>query len=437
MSKTKKIAVLGGGISGLATAHYITKYYPNYKVTLFEKDNELGGKIHTRYENGFSYETAANGILSSREEAFELAKELECPTIESNQNANTRYLMKNGKLVPIPKTLSIVQLLKWRQISVFSKISLLKDIFYKKSDLDMTIDSFAEKHFGREIADYVINPICNGIFGSDIKKLSLQSCLPLFYNLQKSHGSIIKGLIHKKKNNEKKSSPPILQSFQGGMQTLITHLEKTLNDKITIKLDCEINQIDNNIISANEQNLNFDYIVSTLPTYQLFSILKNQKIKNYLKQIKYNNMAGVYLGYDNLTQDNAFGYLVPKREKAKVLGVLYSSSIFPQHNEKALFRIMLGEEKIQNLMNLEDEQIMKIAKEELEKTIKLQLKPCFEKIIRWKNSIPIYSLNHQQIVQQIELENKNNPLIVSGSGLFGISVNDCIKQAKKINQYIN
>jgi oxygen-dependent protoporphyrinogen oxidase len=445
-----KICIVGGGISGLSAALLVKnkakKLGLPVAITLFEKENRLGGTIFTKTEKNFQIEAGPNGFLNSKPftlDLFNIAG-LQDLIIRSNDAARIRYIYRNGLLEKVPE--GGVEFFKSGLISFKGKLRILGEFFIpaKRDNGDETIANFAKRRLGAEAKDYMIAPMVSGIFAGDISKLSLKSCFPVIYELEKKYGGLFKGLIKKKNKKSGPAGPKgILMSCKGGLFNGIIALKNKCDD-VNFLMDekiLSINKGDHNfIIHSNKCQYVFDKVVLAVPAYDIASIVENlnKRLSELFFDIPYAPACVVGLGFkdadlvDNL---NGFGFLIPPKENKKILGILFSSSIFPERAPKGykLIRIIMGGDMGRWIVNKSREELIKIAYDEAMDILKFSGDPYITEFFMYEKAIPQYYIGHSEKVEEIEnILNKSVGLYIGGNTLYGIGVNDCTHQSFNI-----
>lgn len=455
----KKIMVIGGGISGLATAYAIKEEAQKAKkrvsLTILEADNRTGGKIRTDNISGYICEYGPSGFLGNRLETLNLISKLDlnAKLLESNPSAKKRYIFLNKRLRKIPDSPpDIIKAIFSSELLGFqSKLSILKEPFLKlpPKSTDETMLEFAERHIGREAAKKLIDPMAAGIFGGRADQLSIKACLPIMAELERfGNGSLIRAMFKriKQANKNKKPSPKtknLLMSFDGGMENLTKALSLHLSENI--QKNNEVFAIDKQntyfkIFTDNQKENEADYVVIATPAYAAAEIVKNldSKISEAIGKIPYAPMVVVNFGYprNKVGHDlNGFGFLTPSTEQRKILGSLWTSSIFDKQAPQShvSLRIMVGGSRNPELAGKNDEEIIKIVKDELKEIMNIKAEPELINIFRHEKAIPQYVIGHLDILRTIEdrLE-KIAGLFITGNAYKGVGVNDCIANSQKI-----
>lgn len=446
----KKTAIVGGGISGLAAAWFLLKKNPALKITLFESENRLGGKIQTSRENGFLFEHGPNGFMDSRQEMVDFCNDLgfKEEIVKSNDDAANRFILKNGRLCALPK--KPPQIFTSGFLPLSAKLRLMTEPFRRKSKLeDESLYDFCNRRFGKYVAEYLVDPFTSGVFGADCRQLSIRSAFKPLWEMEQQYGSIFKAMKKKMKAAKGKKQGK-LSSFKDGMEELIKGLERQLQDKITIRLNSPVKNLSKNdsayTLETNDIREDFDIVILACPAAPCGRLLSslNEALGEEVSSIPYSAISVVPQGFNKPKPAvaNAFGYLVPSAEKSKILGNLFDASVFPNRAPQNSFsiRTMLGGGKDPEIINFTDEEVYSLILEENRQTLGIDFDADIKKIIRWQQAIPVYGPGHWKLVEKIEKFTEKTGLFVSGNAFYGVSMNDCVtsavKTAEKIEDYL-
>lgn len=450
-----EIGIIGGGISGIATAFWIDKMLLkegiDYKITLIEKEQSLGGTIDTVSKDGFYIEAGPNGFLDSKPYTLKLFDDagLGGNLLRSNDAARKRFIMRSSKLVKLPE--KPMEFLKSDILSFKGKLRVASEFFIpkKKNDRDETVAEFAIRRLGKEACDYLISPMVSGIFAGDPYKLSLKSCFPVIADLEETYGGLFKGML-KKKN--KKSGPAgpggVLTSYKGGLINAIKDLtaktskvEYRLNDGVI-----DVKKLKNRFhVTTSKDNLyEFDHLIIASPSYSAASYLKNidEKLSYSLENIPYAPAFVVGFGFDEekVKHDlDGFGYLIPLKENRKILGALFTSSIFPERAPKGkkLIRVIMGGDCNRWIIDKPEDELVLIALESINDTLGIKGHPEVVQYFKWDKAIPQYYAGHAEIVQEIEtICDEISNLYIGGNLLYGIGINDCTRTSYQISEKV-
>jgi len=432
------IAIIGGGISGLATAFYIKHFKPDVKITLFEKEEFLGGKMHTAKKDGYLIEEGSNGFLSNKPDTLELVKLSGCEDIllKSSDEARKRFIY-DKKLEVLPE--SAKAFLTTPLLSFKGKLRVLYEPFAKpkKDDSDESLQSFGYRRVGKEMTDVFLDAMVAGIYASTPQKISAPAAFPLVVNLEKEYGSLFKGMFAKKK---KEAGPGgVLMSFKGGVSSFIEKLSRNLDINIIKSADIKSLKKDENgfIVIGENLKMRFDKVVLSTPAYKSADIVKelSQKLSQELYGIEYSPISIVGVGYNNLSHPlKGFGLLATTRAKKSVLGVLWDSSIFDDRAEgsKKLLRAMIGGQRSPLLGLADEDKLVEYAIEGIKETMGIDLKPDMIYVKQHIKGIPNYAVGHIKRVDSIfDIAKNIKGLYLNSNAYRGIGLNDCVSNAKK------
>ena len=442
----KKIIILGAGISGLSMAYVLKKR--GYNPIIFESKSKTGGVIESIEEKGFIYDTGPSSLMVGDKRFFDMVDDLGLTNklLKSSPESNKRYILRDNilhALLPNPKTI-----FKSKLFSFKGKISAVKDIFKTPKDNDLSMAEFASQHFGEEISNYAFDPLLSGIYAGNTEKLSLKAVFPFLYEARKEKGSIIRGMIARKKRIEKSggSVKRHICSFTGGVQSLTNALTEYIGNSIFLNTTISSIVKKNNKyhISYNNEkgtinNEECDILISTLPSYALKDILWDSKLIDSLNNITFPKVGSLVLAYNknNIKQNlDSFGFLVPSLEKKNFLGAIWSSVIFPNRapNDKAIFTLYIGGAKNQKLLNLSDDRIISLIREEFEVLMGIDSSPILQNLNIIKNAIPQYNLGINDIWENIlKFEKENKNIYLTGNWRDKVSVSGCIEKAFNMN----
>lgn len=435
-----KIAIVGGGISGLATAFYIKQGNPDIDITIFEKEEKLGGKMMTKQIDGFLFEEGSNGFLSNKPDTLELVKESGCEDLllRSSDKARVRFIYKDAlhKLPESPGAFLATPLL-----SFFGKLRVAGEILIpaKKDDSDETLESFGYRRVGKEMTSSFLDPMTAGIFASKPDKISVNAAFPAVVKLEKEYGGLFKGMMKKRK---KEAGPGgVLMSFKGGVSAFVKSLADFID--VNIKTDTPVKSIEKTeekflIYTTKEDKEEFDNVILSTPAYESAKILNkvDSEFSVLLHDIEYSPISVVGLGYSELKHNlDGFGLLTTTSSKKDVLGVLWDSSIFEDRADKGkkALRVMIGGQRNPDLALKNDEELKNIAIKGVKETMGIEELPETVYVKKWEKGIPNYRVGHLERMQKLfEKLKKYNGLYLSSNAYFGVGLNDCVGNSKKV-----
>ena len=438
-----KVVIIGGGISGLATAFYIKQEKPDVQITLFEKEKTLGGKMMTKELNGFLFEEGSNGFLSNKPDTLELVKQSgsEDLLMRSSDDARVRFIYKDA-LHQLPE--SAGAFLKTPLLSTLGKLRVAGEVFIpaKKDNSDETLQSFGYRRVGKEMTDAFLDPMVAGIFASAPDKISVNSAFPAVVKLEKEYGGLFKGMLKKKKKDAGPGG--VLMSFKGGVSAFINSLANSMDIEIKTGVTIENLEIlaDKYILHVGGKKEEFDKVILSTPAYESANILRNldASLSEMLDDIEYSPISVVGLGYNQLSHNlQGFGLLTTKSSKKDVLGVLWDSSIFTDRapkNKKAL-RIMIGGQRDPSLALKSKEELKNIAIKGVKETMGIEEIPDTTYVKRWQKGIPNYRVGHLEKMKKLfEKLKEHKNIYLSSNAYFGVGLNDCVGNSKKVAKEI-
>ena len=409
------VIIVGGGLSGLSFAYRLQQAAPRVEITLLEKDNRPGGKIHTEGRDGFRVEHGPNGFLDTKPTTAALCRELGLGDrlIAATEAADkNRYLFLRDRLERLPDGFGAF--LRSRVLSWRGKLALLSERFRaaRRDGADESIDGFARRRAGDEVADVLADAFVTGIHAGDPKLLSLRATFPRLAELEERHGSVMKGFAaaakerraQAKARGEVYQRPGKMWSFREGLQALINGLRANLRRPPL--LGAAVRRIERHegrpawIVQGDGQDRwNADAVVLACPAYEQATMLADldAELAGRINGIPYNRVAVVALGYrqqDVPLSLDGFGFLVPQRDRRDLLGVQWCSSIFPDRAPPGLvlLRAMCGGWSRAEMVGWDDARLLAAVRAELRVAMGVTAEPVFHRIVRWERAIPQYHL---------------------------------------------
>lgn len=442
-----RIAIIGGGISGLSLAYFLLEKDPDLDLIVLESQQRPGGKIWTEKTDGFLCEGGVNGFLDNKPRTLELSEKLSLEPLRSNDASRKRFIFSGSRLHRLPE--SPPAFLASGLMGLQGKLRLMAELLLP-GDVkeEETLAAFARRRLGREAYEKLIDPMASGIYAGNPETLSLRACFPRVYDLEARYGGLIRGMIRlqrekkKQKSAEKVGAGPggILTSFYDGMAVLVDGIRAFLGDRL--RLGSKVMGIERkgrgySLSFADGSSMDADIVVSASPAYAAADMLKNMdgRLSNLVAEIPYPSLSVVCLGYrkDKIkTPVDAFGFLIPSREKRKILGTLYDSSIFPNRAPEGymLLRSMVGGARYSDLARENDSKLVDLVKGELAEILDIRSSPDFVRVYRHEMAIPQYTVGHLVRLTNIEgMLQKHRNLYLTGNAYRGIGVNDCIENS--------
>jgi oxygen-dependent protoporphyrinogen oxidase len=445
----KEVIVIGAGLTGLATAHYLKKAGINFHV--LEQMDRPGGVIQSASENGFNFENGPNTGVIGTAEVVELFDDLKglCELEVAKDNVNTRYILKNGKWEKLPG--GLIEGIKTKLFTWKDKFRILGEPFRSKGkNPHETLSELVLRRMGKSFLEYAVDPFILGVYAGDPSYLVTKYALPKLYNLEQNYGSFIGGTIKKglkKKDEQAKKITRKVFSAKGGLSNLTDALYQSAGkENFSFGLDnIQVSKADGTyIISGQKAGENIEIkanqVITTTGAFALEHILPFVSKEEIAKitNLKYAKVIEVVLGFNDWKGRSldGFGGLIPFKEKRDVLGYLFLSSFLenkaPQNG--ALLTIFMGGMRRAELVELSDNKIKEIVERETINLMDLaEFKPDLIMINRYEHAIPQYSVDSGQRFETIEkLQDEHIGLIIGGNLRNGIGMADRIKQGKEL-----
>lgn len=443
----KKIIVIGAGISGLTSAFWLKK--KGFDVKVFEKNPVVGGSIGTDVSHGYMIEHGPNSTLETTPLINKLLEDLDIidEKIYASDEAKKRYILRNGKLYPLP--MGPISFFSSGLFSASAKFRLIKEPFIKSlSHEKETIAEFTKRRLGQEFLDYAIDPFVAGVFAGEPESLNVKTAFPKLYELEQNHGGLIKGALKsaraRRKSKEKSKQSAKTISFKNGMQTLTDAICKKLDSGIITNTDVISAGITEDkkyyVEYSNKENIQKEFcdaVVFASPAHVTTNVIKSldKNLANELKGIYYPPVNVIFTGFkkENVSFNiDGFGYLIPSKENRKILGTLWNSILFPGRAPEGSYAMtsFIGGSRKPELTEKSDDELLVTTLSELTSILGIKGEPDFVKIIRWKKAIPQYNDDYVYKTELIKKFHDVNPALRICSNYFkGISVSDCIKNA--------
>ncbi|WP_203246930.1 protoporphyrinogen oxidase [Sporosarcina beigongshangi] len=463
MENTKrKIIIVGGGITGLSAAFYTKKYFDERQIpielTVIEKSPSFGGKIRTLLREDFIIERGPESFLARKMPIMTLVKELglEDELTATNPQARTNYIVHKGKLHKMPPGLmlgiptQLTPFMKTGLISPLGKIRAAMDLWLpkKKGMEDESLGHFIQRRLGKEVLDRITEPLLGGIYAGDTHSLSLQATFPHFSAMEKTHRSLIVGMLA----NKQKPAPSIaglpeiaqksmFLTFRNGMTTLVDRLLKELQTEhlITEQGVQTIVQEDGGytVHLDNGQQIQADGLIMALPTQQTAKLLPNRSSIQWLERINYVSVANIALAFDEKEFTyplDGSGFVIPRKEGRLLTACTWSSSkwLHTAPKGKVLLRCYVGRGGAEEWVQLSDEQLITAVLQELKEIMGIEAQPIFHEVTRLERSMPQYPVKHVEELRKVraDLAIHSPGVYLCGAGYEGVGIPDCIQQGK-------
>ena len=454
----ERLVVVGGGISGLATAFRAREAAARagraLHVTVLEAGARPGGKMWTDRTEGYAIEWGPNGFLDSKPESLELTDAIGAHDLllPASANAKKRFVCRGGELVRLPETPGAF--LSSKLLSWGGKLGVATEPWARPAPEgeDETLADFAARRLGPEARDYLIDPMVSGIFAGDPWRLSLAAAFPRIHELELLYGGLFKGMFavmrERAKERKKTASGPAgpggtLTSFRGGVLTLIDAMAERLGDSLVVgaRVTGLRRSAAGYAVTAQVGDATrvfpADSVVLSCPAYEAAQMVQAEvpSLAAPLAQIPYAPVAVVATAFaiaDVPTPLDGFGFLVPKCEGRTILGTLWDSSVFGDRAPAGhvLLRSMVGGARAPDRVGRPDAEILQDVRGELHDLMGITADPALVRLYRHDRGIPQYDVGHRGRLQRIEEGLARLPgVFVCHNAYRGIALNDCARDA--------
>jgi oxygen-dependent protoporphyrinogen oxidase len=442
-----RVAVVGAGIAGLAVAHAVRRRAPEAEVTVLEASSRPGGNIRSERVDGYLCEWGPNGFLDSVPETLSFARALGLAdrVHRSDDRARRRCIFRNGRLHVLPGGPAGFLgsgLLSWQ-----GKLRIAGEPFAAGRPAgDETIHAFAARRIGREAADVLVGSMVSGVFAGDARALSLRACFPRMWEMETEHGGLFRALLAKVRQRRVRRGDAVgsplgtLTSFRDGTEELVRAAAEALGR--SLRLGARATRLRRagpawRVDVEGDGGLEADAVVLAGPPSASAVLVSgaDDALAAELASIPCAGLAVVALGYaaSRLAAPlDGFGFLVPRGEGPRVLGVLWDSSVYPGRAPagRVLLRAMIGGALDPEAARLDDAELVDVVRRDLHATMGLAADPDFVRIFRHPLGIPQYVVGHLDRLARIEERLLRLPgLHVAGNGYRGVAINACVAAA--------
>jgi oxygen-dependent protoporphyrinogen oxidase len=463
-TKVPRVAVLGGGITGLAAAYRLRELAAAHEIPLetilLESSARVGGALETIRADGYVIETGADSILSEKPPALRLVKRLglEAAVIGTQERFRRTYVVHGGKLVPIPDGFSLIAPTLLRPVmhsklfSPFGKLRILAEplIPRRRRRGDESLAAFVKRRMGRQVLERLVQPLAGGIYTGDPTVLSVAATMPRFVEMERRYGSLIRGLKAAARSNRAAQEASgarwsLFISFTDGVAQLTEALAMRLGNAIRCRANIKGLERQTpaerprrrawRLRLEDDLSVEADAIICSTPAYAAAPLLRphSENLAVLLEQIEYASAATVNVAFresDFATVPQSFGFVVPAIERRKIIAGSFSSLKYAGRTPggMVLARVFLGGALQKDMMALDDNELIAAATGEFAALLGVKAAPALTQIRRWPRSMPQYAVGHLQHVAAIEQEAARlHGFALAGAYLRGVGIPDCIQ----------
>jgi oxygen-dependent protoporphyrinogen oxidase len=453
-----RIAIVGGGISGLAAAFALEEHRRHgvaVEYVLYESSPRLGGVLRTEQIDGCIVEAGPDSFITEKPWATDLCRAvgLGDQLIGSNDADRKTYILVDGKLVVMPDGLMFMvptKVLPTGASPLFSwktKLRMAQEMFHppRADECDESVASFVERHYGAEVVDRLADPLLSGVYGGEAANLSVRAVLPRFAEMERTHGSLGRAMLAARKKMTPapdKQPPPLFTSLKNGMQQLTEAVVARLTPS-SLLTNAPVEAIqregDSWIVSAGFKSDEFDAVILAVPAHSAADMLRmcGRELSAEVASIEYSSSITVGLAYGRAVRQSlppGFGFLVPRSEGKRLLAATFVHNKFPHRapEDRALLRCFFAGKNAASVWDLTDEEIISVVRNDLQQILGLTAEPLFGRVYKWKSAMAQYTVGHLDRIDRIERLRQQLPgLALAGNAYRGIGVPDCVRSGQE------
>lgn len=458
-ARARKVAVVGGGIAGLAAAYELTKQAREQNlpltVDLFESRDRLGGVILTEREGDYVLDAGPDAMLTLKPAALELCRELGLgdaiiPTRDEDRGV---ALYSRGKLRSLPYgtgsswVRKIGAYMSSGVVSWGSKLRMAGDLLLPRSAArdDESMADFFGRRLGREAVERIIDPLIAGIYSGDPDKLSIYSTFPRFPQMVAKNRSLLLTMLKAPQSSRSDGRTlPVFCSLRGGLDQLVEAISKRLDsDRVFLSTDVtSVRRAEGGYALSTSQGPRDGYtdVILAVPAWVAARQLADEfgPVTDAMESIRYVSSGAVFFAYrrsDLGDRLRGYGFLVPDCEGRRINGATWISNKFDHRSppDGFLARCYIGGDRTAKELELDDDGMVAMCREELREIAGITAEPIFSRVYRWKRSNPQYDVGHAERSRWIDAALAQHPgLHVTGSGFRGVGLPDCVKDGREI-----
>lgn len=453
-----RIAVIGGGISGLAAAHRARELQPSAEIVLLEASARLGGVLHTETCDGFLIERGADNFITTVPWAVDFCRRIGFAEelVQTNPSHRGAFVVRQGRLAKIPPGFVVMapsRLLPIALTPILSPLGKLRLacerlVPCRTSDDDESLASFVTRRLGRETYERLVQPLVASIYGADVEKLSLAATMPRFLQMEREHGSLTRAMFRERKarrdSADKQSGGVRYSQFvapRRGMSSLVRAIVDRLQ-QVTLFVESPVKKL----TPTNDHGWRLDVggpqprqlachgVILATPSHQSAQLLReiDTTLATHLTEIEYSSCAIISCGFRRAQIGHpldGFGVVVPLVERRKILSASFASVKYPGRapDGNVLLRVFIGGACQSELLDLSDDQLLDLAQREVTDLLAIEGKPLLRHVTRNNRSMPQYHVGHQSLVARIAAGAAELPGFALASNAFhGVGVPHCI-----------
>lgn len=443
---TPRVAVIGAGITGLTAAWKLRQ--AGLEPIVLEAGQRVGGVIGSHREGGWLHELGPNSLLETSPDVAEFVEAVGLGErrVYGSPEANKRYIVRGGRPVALPG--SALGFLRTPLFSWRAKLALLGEPFRAKApaDAEESVADFVLRRLGRDFLDYAINPFVGGVYAGDPRKLSVREGFPKLHALEQEHGSLLRGALAKR--NTSGGPKGRMFSFVEGLAELPEAIARSLGEAVWLGARARkirphgrgwTLEVERDGILRHEH---VAAVVCAVPADALAALPIENAARpeglGGLREIEHPPVVSVFSGYrraDVAHPLDGFGVLVPEVERGRMLGTLFSSSLFPGRAPEGHVALtsFVGGTRQPELARLPEAELRAVVHEELRKLLGVRGEAVYVHLQRWPRAIPQYTLGYERFKAAIDAFEAGAPgLFIGGNARDGIALGNCLASGRRV-----
>ncbi len=472
----RRVAVVGGGISGLAAAHRLVELDPSCHVVLFEAGNRLGGVLETVHEEGYEVERSADNFITTIPYAVDLCRRLGLAEslVQTNPQFRQTYVVRRGRLHKLPDGFMMMAPTRlWPLaltpiLSPWGKMRAGLEYFIppRRDDGDESMAAFVRRRLGREVFDRLVEPLVSAVYAADMERLSVKATLSRFREMEREHGSLIRAMrtqmARRRHGGESGARYSMFVTLRGGLSRLVAALADRLPPG-AVRFNAAVERIERrepgskaparegpeeaalaedraagnggwNVRLADGAAETFDAVIVTAPSFVAADLLRgvDAPLADALAAIEHSGTAIVSVAYEREQVGHpisGMGAVVPKTENSPVLAVSFSSQKYTHRapEGKVLLRVFAGGARRPELAGTPAADLVPPVLAELSRLLAIRGEPCYTSVANWPRTMPQYTVGHRDRVARLEERLAGLPgIFLAGNAYRGVGIPDCI-----------
>ncbi|MBV6271363.1 protoporphyrinogen oxidase [Alcaligenaceae bacterium CGII-47] len=459
-SEARRVAIIGGGITGLSTAFHLhqqkNKGQLPLEFSLLESEPRLGGKIKTLRHGAFLIEAGPDSFHIKGKSLLDLIQAAGLGHTLIRSNTGQAFVFAKDALYPIPAGMvmgvptKLMPFLKSGLFSPAGKLRAALELLYKHNVAvdDESVDSFFRRHFGSELVDRLIEPLFSAIYAESTERLSAHATMPHMVALQKSHQSLILGMRRSQAGPEQNKraprrdkTPGPFTSLDRGLESLVAAIEDLLPPSSVMR-NTTVTRIQEiagryRLTLRGNDTLDVDAVVLTAPGESAASLLGMPASFSPLQESPPASVANVVLAFrqDAIKIHNpGTGFIVPRNAGCAITACTWSHLKWPHTTPKgyALLRCYVGRPGDDAIVNADDHLIVQTVLHDLKRVMAINDAPEFHVVTRWRNAMPRYAVGHLVHMAKLteSVATRFPGVVLAGASYGGIGLSECVRQGE-------